>query len=153
MKSTLFLIKLFFLYDQNVGIKIQISWEQKELLTWSKIHFSSLFKELSLNKMKHFFLEGESSTLMILIPCEIEWRRYSRRLTPFCIGYYLLHRKGNPVMGGGCSLRWCVKRTLMHACNSACFSCFFSVWNVFMFSACLFCWNMFLSNFDKIFFK
>ena len=36
----IFLIKLFFLQDQNVVTKTLISWEQKVLLRWNKTNFS-----------------------------------------------------------------------------------------------------------------
>ena len=42
--SLIFLIKLFFLQDQKVKTKIEISWEQKELLRWNKKYFSSFLK-------------------------------------------------------------------------------------------------------------
>ena len=38
-----FLIKPFFLHEQNVKTKIWISWERKELLRSNKKHFSSFF--------------------------------------------------------------------------------------------------------------
>ena len=42
--NVIFLIKLFFLHDQKVKIKIQISWTRKELLRRNKKPFSSHFK-------------------------------------------------------------------------------------------------------------
>ena len=51
-----------FLHDQKFRTKIEITQEQKELLTWNKKHFSIIFKELPFKQIK-MFLEGESSTL------------------------------------------------------------------------------------------
>ena len=42
--NLIFLIKSFFLYNQKVVTKAQISWEWKELLRWNKNHFSSILK-------------------------------------------------------------------------------------------------------------
>ena len=44
----IFLIKLFFLHDQEVMTKTSISWEWKELLRWNKKHFSSFLKGFQL---------------------------------------------------------------------------------------------------------
>ena len=38
-----FLIRLFFLYDQNIKTKIYMSQEEKELLKWNKKYVSSFF--------------------------------------------------------------------------------------------------------------
>ena len=38
-----FLIRLFFLYDQNIKTKICMSQEEKELLKWNKKYVSSFF--------------------------------------------------------------------------------------------------------------
>ena len=51
------------LRDQKVKTKIQISWEQKELLRWSKKHFSSFFKGFQLPKL---FQTWECAFKMIL---------------------------------------------------------------------------------------
>ena len=56
--NAIFLIKPFFINDQKVNTKIKLSWERKELLRWNKKQFSSL------NRIKQFFLEGESPTIM-----------------------------------------------------------------------------------------
>ena len=42
--NLVFLIKSFFLHDQNVMTKTEISWEQKELLRRKKKDFSSFLK-------------------------------------------------------------------------------------------------------------
>ena len=47
----IFLIEPFFLQDQKVMTKTQISWEQKELLRWIKKHFSLIFKGFQLSKI------------------------------------------------------------------------------------------------------
>ena len=41
----------FFLHGQKVKRKIQISWEQRELLRWNKKHFLSLLKVFQLSKI------------------------------------------------------------------------------------------------------
>ena len=45
-----FPIKAFFLFDQNVVTKTEISWEWKELLKWNKKHFSSFLKGFQSSK-------------------------------------------------------------------------------------------------------
>ena len=40
----IFLSKSFFLHDQKVKTKMQISWERKKLSRWNKKHFSSFLK-------------------------------------------------------------------------------------------------------------
>ena len=47
----IFLIKLFFLHDQKVKTKIEMSWKWKELLRWNGKHFSSIFKGFQLIKI------------------------------------------------------------------------------------------------------
>ena len=52
--NLIFLIKPFFLHDQKVVKKTETSWEQKELLRWSKKHFSSFLKEFQSSKFHKF---------------------------------------------------------------------------------------------------
>ena len=59
--NTIFLIEPFFLHDQKVKKK-KISLERKELSRWNKKHFS-------LKQVKQIFLEEESSTLKLQLPC------------------------------------------------------------------------------------
>ena len=40
-----FLNESFFLHDQKVKTKTEISWEQKELSRWNDKHFSSFLKD------------------------------------------------------------------------------------------------------------
>ena len=47
----IFLIEPFFLHDQKVMTKTQISWEWKELLRWNKKDFSSFLKGFQLSKI------------------------------------------------------------------------------------------------------
>ena len=66
--NLIFLINSFLLHDQNVKTKTWISWEQKDLLRWNKMHFSSFLKDFHWsNKEIFFFLEGESPTLIYSI--------------------------------------------------------------------------------------
>ena len=46
-----FLIEPFLLHDQKVMTKVQISWEQKELLRWNKKHFLLFLKGFQLSKV------------------------------------------------------------------------------------------------------
>ena len=46
----IFLINSFFLHDQNVETKIQVSLEEKLLLRWNKNHFSLFLKGFHLRK-------------------------------------------------------------------------------------------------------
>ena len=55
--NLIFLIKPFFLTDQKVKTKIQISWEWNELLTWAKKHLSFL-KGFYLSKQNKLFCKG-----------------------------------------------------------------------------------------------
>ena len=48
--NLIFLIKLFFLYDQNVVVKSSISLEQKKLLRRNKKCFSSFLKGFFVGK-------------------------------------------------------------------------------------------------------
>ena len=62
----IFLIKPFFLHDQNVMTKTEISWERKKLLRWNKKRFLSFLK--GFDKVNNtIFLEGESPTLQLLV--------------------------------------------------------------------------------------
>ena len=61
--NLIFVIKPFFLHDQNVTIKILISWERKELLRSNKKHLFIKFKGLSMKQITQFFSEGEGPTL------------------------------------------------------------------------------------------
>ena len=58
--NLIFLIKPFFLHDQKVKTKNEITWERKELLRWNKKHFSLKF-------IKQIFFEGEGPTLSEII--------------------------------------------------------------------------------------
>ena len=49
------MIQTFFLHDQKVVTKIQISWEWKELLIWNKKHCSTLLKLLKQANNTNFF--------------------------------------------------------------------------------------------------
>ena len=48
--NLVFLIKLFFLHDENVVTKTQISWERKKLLRRNKKYFSSFWKDFQSSK-------------------------------------------------------------------------------------------------------
>ena len=56
--------QVVFPHDQNVRTKVQISWEQNDLWTWNKKHFSSFLKGFQLTKVvsdlrvrfKYFFM-------------------------------------------------------------------------------------------------
>ena len=48
--NLIFLIKPFFLHDQNVVTKTKISWERKQLLRWNKKYFSSFLKGFESSK-------------------------------------------------------------------------------------------------------
>ena len=64
--NLMFLIKLFFLHNQKVMTKIEISWERKELLRWNKKHFSSILKGFqSRKKHKSNTCENTYSTYAI----------------------------------------------------------------------------------------
>ena len=49
--NIIFLIEPFFLHNQNVMTKTQVSWEQRELLRWNKKHFGSFLKGFQLSKI------------------------------------------------------------------------------------------------------
>ena len=44
--------------------KIEMLWEEKEVLRWNKKHFSSFSKGFHWSKQNNHFLEGESPTLI-----------------------------------------------------------------------------------------
>ena len=70
--NLIFRIESFFLQDQNVKTRIQMSWERKKLLRWDKNHFSSSLKGFYWSKY-HNFLKIESPTLKI-IKCIHLWK-------------------------------------------------------------------------------
>ena len=51
LKLTL-LIKPFFLHDQKVMVKAEISWEERELLRWNKKLFPSFLKDFQWSKQQ-----------------------------------------------------------------------------------------------------
>ena len=61
--NLIFLIKPFFLHEQTVMIKTNISWEWRELLIWKKKKIFFIVKELSMKQITQVFLEGEGLTL------------------------------------------------------------------------------------------
>ena len=50
--ALMFLIKPFFLHDQKVVTKTQISWERKKLLRWNKKHSPSFLKGFQSRKYR-----------------------------------------------------------------------------------------------------
>ena len=69
--NLVFLIKLFFRYDQKVKTKIEIPWEGKEL-------FVHHFKGLSLKQTRQIILEGEGPTLMNCISSDDKWKKLTK---------------------------------------------------------------------------
>ena len=63
----IFLIKLFFLHNQNALTKTRISWERENLLRWNKKTFSIIFKGLSIKQITQIFLQGKSPSLRSFI--------------------------------------------------------------------------------------
>ena len=91
-KWSIFLIKSFFLHDQNVETKIQISREWKELLRWNKKHFSSFLKSFNWSKQKNLLGVGESPPLSMIVSKEF----YKKKVNvTFCFHNYLWPFKRN----------------------------------------------------------
>ena len=65
--NLIFLIKAFFLHDQNVMIKTEMSWERKELFRWNKKHFSSFLKGFQWSKWRKFFFKRWKSDFNIVV--------------------------------------------------------------------------------------
>ena len=65
--NLIFLIRLFFLHDQKVIIKIWISWEQKELLIWNKKHFLSFSRAFNEENIANFFGRWDSDFKIVWI--------------------------------------------------------------------------------------
>ena len=63
--NLVFLIKLFFLHEQKVMRKTQVSRERKVLWRWNKKYFSSSLKSFQWSKQYKLFSEGESPTLVL----------------------------------------------------------------------------------------
>ena len=53
--NLIFLIKPFFLHDQKVLTKTEISWGRKNLLRWNAKHFSSFLKSFQSRKKTKIF--------------------------------------------------------------------------------------------------
>ena len=77
--NLVFLIKPFFLHDQNVVKKSSISWERKKLFRRNKKHFFIIFEELSIKQIQQIFLEGGSPTLKFYLDEKPLTKNYLRK--------------------------------------------------------------------------
>ena len=83
--NLIFLIKLFFLHEQIVMTKTQISWERKELLRWNKKQFFIIFKGLFMKQITQFFFGRWESDFNIRT---FFWHRKLSKLSEINVAKY-----------------------------------------------------------------
>ena len=123
--------QVFFVHDQKVKTKIQMSWERKELLRWNKKHFTPFERVFYLSKWNIFFGRWEPDFKNIQHIVYMIHLRLFLKLTGFCLSGFWLRKNCSDL-----TKYWIPRREKegkWHVKNSA-IDCY--VWEIFGLFSC-----------------